>query len=235
MENQAGGWVDLQGDVNWEYTGGDRGSVLNAGTFRKSAGTGTSVIQGLTFDNPGMLGGWEGILHFTTAPNLSPTTSLEFGLTGTTHPDGYGRITCDHPVSLAGRLVVVFRNGFVPGEGQRFDVVIAPTQGVFQNYTAPSISPTVFINPVYRTGGVSLVTTDATPTIWGLSRLDGEQQFHLNIQGIANRSYVVLGSTDFTDWTPLATNAVPASTVWEFIDVDSAGLPQRFYRVVHHP
>jgi hypothetical protein len=221
--------------LNWAYTGGDGCSVLNAGIFRKSAGTGTSVIQGLTFDNPGMLGGWEGILHFTTAPSLSPTTSLEFGLTGTTHPDGYGRITCDQPVSLAGRLVVVFRNGFVPGEGQRFDVVIAPTQGVFHDYAAPPVSPSVFINPVYRTEGVSLVTTDATPSIRGLARGGADQAFRLSVQGIANQPYIVVACTDFTDWVPLATNRVPASTVWEFIDVDSTWLPQRFYRVLYQP
>jgi len=166
---------------------------------------------------------------------LSPTTAIEFGLAGTTDPNDYGRITCGQSLRLTGRLAVVFRNGFIPGPGQQFDVLSAPIQGVFQSYTAPPISPTVFINPVYRPDGVSLVTTDPTPTIWGLTRLDSEQQFHLSIRGIANLSYVVLGSTDFEVWTPRATNAVPASTVWEFIDVDSATLPWRFYRVFYQP
>jgi len=56
VENQAGGLVDLPGDVLWDYTGGNACSVLNAGTFRKSAGPGTCTLQGLTFDNTGTLG-----------------------------------------------------------------------------------------------------------------------------------------------------------------------------------
>ena len=51
MENQAGGLVDLQGGVNWAYTGAGGCAVLNAGTFRKSAGASPSVIQELPFDN----------------------------------------------------------------------------------------------------------------------------------------------------------------------------------------
>ena len=79
------------------------------------------------------------------------------------------------------------------------------------------------------------MVTEVPPTIRGLSRLDSEQQFHLSIHGIANLSYVILGSTDFVEWTSLATNAVPASTLWEFIDVDSAVLAFRFYRVFYQP
>jgi len=32
-------------------------------------------------------------------------------------------------------------------------------------------------------------------------------------------------------WTPLATNTMPASTVWQFVDEDSVKFPYRFYRV----
>jgi hypothetical protein len=235
VENEAGGLVDVQGDVNWTYTGSSACSVSNAGTFRKSAGPGTCAIGGLTFDNTGILGAWQGTLHFPAAPRLGPSTTMEFGLAGTAPPEGYGRITCAQAVTLSGELVARFRNGFTPGAGQRYEVLSAPVQGVFQAFAAPPISPTVFMNPEYRSDGVSLVTTDPTPTIWGPTRLDTEGQFHLSIHGIANLSYVVLSSTDFGQWTPLATNSIPASTVWEFIDVDSATLPFRFYRVFYQP
>jgi hypothetical protein len=233
VENQAGGLVDVQGDVNWTFLGSTACSVSNAGSFRKSAGTGTCAIQDLDFSNTGTLGVWQGILNFTTSPSLSPTTTMEFGLQGTMHPEGHGRITSPQLLRITGHLAVLFRSGFTPGPGQRYDVITAPVQGVFGSYTAPSISPTVFINPEYRTDGVSLVTTDPTPTIYGLTRLDAEGQFHLSIHGVANLSYVVLGSTDFAEWIPLATNALPASTLWEFIDTDRAPLPFRFYRVFY--
>jgi urease beta subunit len=235
MENHTGGLADLQADVTWIFGGGNPSSILNRGTFRKSAGTGTSVIQGLPFDNEGTLAVRQGILHFPTAPDLGPTTTVEFDLGGTAHPNDYGRIMCGQTLRLAGRLAVAFRDGFVPGPGQQFDVLTVPVQGVFGSYSAPPISPSVFINPVYRTDGVSLVTTDPTPIVWNTPGIDPERPFQLNIQGVANLSYVVLASTDFEAWTALSTNAAPASTIWNFIDVDSAVIPFRFYQVVYQP
>ncbi len=236
FEIAAGGVVELQSDATWVDGGGSGPSTLiNTGTFRKNGGTGTSAVQSPMLDNRGTIGAWQGTLHFGQAPSLQAGSVVEFVLAGTTHPDQYGRITCGQSLRLAGRLAVVFRNGFVPGPGQQFDVMGASILSVFQSYTAPPISATVFINPVYRPDGLSLVTADPTPTLWGLSQLNSEQQCQLNIYGIANQSYVVLGSTDFVDWTPLATNAVPASTVWEFIDVDSVVFPFRFYRVLYQP
>ena len=53
----------------------------------------------------------------------------------------------------------------------------------------------------------------------------------MDIHGIASQWYGVEATTDFVQWTPLVTNAIPASTVWRFVDEDSRTLPYRFYRV----
>ncbi len=233
VENEVGGLIDLQGDGSW--TAPNPATLLNRGTFRKSGGTGTSSVQLQTFTNEGEIAALTGALYFETDLRLGSSTTLRFGLSGTGIPPQHGRLSYSRPMVLTGSLAVVFLEGFVPSAGQQFDVITTSCTGIFQGYMAPLISPTVFINPVYRADGVSLVTTDPTPTISGPRRLASERQFHLKIQGIANLSYVVQGSTDFADWTPLATNAVPASTVWEFIDVESAALPWRFYRVHYAP
>jgi hypothetical protein len=34
---------------------------------------------------------------------------------------------------------------------------------------------------------------------------------------------------------PLATNIMPASTIWTFVDQDSLTIPYQFYRVVFSP
>ena len=165
---------------------------------------------------------------------LSEAGTLEFGLAGTDHPAGYGRIVTSQPLQVAGCLGVTFRNGYLPGPAHYYDIISAPISGTFQSYSAPPISSYVFINPAYQPSLVQLVTTDPTPTLSN-SRLDAQKRFTMEVGGIASQLYVVTASTNFLDWTPLQTNSVPASTVWRFVDKDSASLPWRFYRAEFLP
>jgi hypothetical protein len=57
----------------------------------------------------------------------------------------------------------------------------------------------------------------------------------VNIAGQAGSRYVLkastdLNNTDFSTWTPLATNVMGNSN-WFYLDVDSPFSPKRFYRV----
>lgn len=104
----------------------------------------------------------------------------------------------------------------------------------FQCYSAPPISPFVFINPVYGPQLVQLVTTDPTPTFSRMKR-DSQNRFTMDINGIASQLYAVEATTNFLDWTVLTTNTIPAAAVWKFVDEDSATLPWRFYRALFMP
>ena len=53
ITNQFGAVYDLQGDVNIQQAYGGNPVFNNAGTFKKSAGTGTSHVSGITFNNTG--------------------------------------------------------------------------------------------------------------------------------------------------------------------------------------
>jgi hypothetical protein len=73
-------------------------------------------------------------------------------------------------------------------------------------------------------------TTDPTP-ILSKPVMDAQRRFGLEIRGIASRVYVVEESTNLAGWTPVATNTMPGSNVWQFVDENSVTSPRRFYRV----
>jgi hypothetical protein len=221
---------ELHNDRTFTWIGGTYPRFDNAGIFRKSQGTGTTTFSSsFPFTNYGTLSVWQGTLSFAGTLSLGNSGTVEFGLAGVNYPTDYGRVNYGQPLQLTGRLAVVFRGGFVPGPSQQYLVMAALILGTFQSYTAPTIPPPIFLNPLYQPNAVQLVTADATPS---LSRLvtDGQRRFTLEIHGIASQLYVVEASTNFVMWTPLATNTMPASTVWQFVDADSVKFPYRFYR-----
>ena len=89
--------------------------------------------------------------------------------------------------------------------------------------------------------GLDILSADVIVTVAASSRLLGseatwqEGAFHLPLQSVASQSYRLDASTNLIAWTILTTNATPASTIWEFVDQDSAHLPIRFYRALFLP
>ena len=234
LSNRLGGTFDVAFDGTVGYSSGAAGAVYNAGLWRKSGGTNVASIN-IPFHNGGTLSLWQGTLNFALAPTLSQTGTIEFALAGVSYPSGCGRVTTSQPLQLAGRLEVTFRNGFIPGPGLQYDVVAAPILGQVQSFTAPVISPYVFINPVHKPNLVQLVTTDPTPLVTGMPSFDAQKRVVLNIQGIVNQRYAVAATTNFVSWLGLQTNTIPVSTIWQFVDTDSATLRCRFYRVMFLP
>ena len=232
-ENLAGGVMEVTFDGYTSTYTGSR-TINNAGVWRKTGGTGTTLLHA-TFNNSGTVSVWQGVPSFSEGLNLSSSGTVEFALAGVNYLDEYGRITSSKSLPLAGRLAVSFRNGFVPAGGQQYDVVAAPIVGQFESFTVPAISPGVFMNPVHLPNLVRLVTTDATPQFAGPPSKDSQGRPVLNIQGIVNQYYAVEATTNFTDWVSLETNTIPVSTVWQFVDEDSANLPYRFYRAMFLP
>jgi len=58
----------------------------------------------------------------------------------------------------------------------------------------------------------------------------GPFKFTINATGVPN--YVIEATTNFTGWTPLGTNS---ASPYEFMDMDAANRPHRFYRVRSQP
>ena len=228
LVNEASGLVDVQNDRSFAtYYGG--GSVWNGGTFRKSAGTGVTTVN-IAFSSSGWVEVQSGTLRLNGTYTQTGGT-LSFRLNSLSD---FGRITTSQTLQLTGALAVTFGGGYLPGPAQHYDIISAPVQGVFQSFTASPVLPYLFIIPSYKPNGVQLVTTNATPSL-SKPVLDAQRHFTMEIRGIASQLYVVEASTNFVVWTPLATNAMPASMIWLFVDQDSLTFPYRFYRVRFEP
>ena len=69
----------------------------------------------------------------------------------------------------------------------------------------------------------SLAANLTSPTMLGTG------QFEFNVSGVVGFNSIVERSTDLADWAPIFTNSLP----FTFIDTNSTGLSQNFYRVVY--
>ncbi len=63
-----------------------------------------------------------------------------------------------------------------------------------------------------------------------LVKTNGQFQFRLN--GTSGERYIIQGSTNFSNWTPLVTSTVP---MFDFIDTNASGFKSRVYRVIPGP
>jgi uncharacterized repeat protein (TIGR01451 family) len=94
----------------------------NAGTFRKTAATGTTSINGFT--NSGTIEADSGILAFNAAFSNSGSSAYNFGIGSAST---YGRISFVNPVVLSGALTAAPVNAFVPQGGQQFQIISFPS------------------------------------------------------------------------------------------------------------
>ena len=121
LTNQAGALFDITDDSTIS-AGFGGGSLANAGTVRKSGGTGTSSI-GVPVSNTGTIATNAGTLSFTDALSLDPAGKLAFQLRGTTASSQYGKLNKPGNLTLAGILQVTLGSGFMPALGNSFDVI----------------------------------------------------------------------------------------------------------------
>ena len=55
--------------------------------------------------------------------------------------------------------------------------------------------------------------------------------FNIQLSGPAGSNYVIMASSDLTNWTPISTNAAPTGTV-DFTDTTATTRSYRYYRAV---
>ena len=122
--NEPGAIFDIQCD---QLMG--RAEFDNAGTFRKSAGTGVSDIE-MYFVNSGTIEPLSGTILFNrnnyNSPFiLLPTSVLYFPIGGETNGTQYGSIDIApiNYIQLGGTLAMDLTNGFVPNVGDTFPII----------------------------------------------------------------------------------------------------------------
>ena len=152
------GLWDAQGDLTLNnYYGNWIGTVFNnSGTFRKSAGTGTTTIaSGVSFHNTGQMDAQSGNIALLGDYSLANGTQMSFGLGG---PAGNGSISLAGAASFAGSLNVNLNNFYWPAAGSTFNLL---------NYTAES--GVLFTNTTLPAPGYLAWQTNYNPTAFALT------------------------------------------------------------------
>lgn len=199
----SGGLTDIYGDVSNTATGtiiAAGASVVtfyddvvhNGAEIRTNAGSRTVFFGAVTGAGPFTGGGtneFNGDLRPGNSPanvafagnvTIGPTAGLDIELAGTTKGSSYDSLTIAGSAELGGNLSVTFLNGFVPAEGQSFNILTAAggVDGTFDSQNLPALSGGLHLDLGYGANAVNL-------SVGGIS---GDY----NLDGIVNTAdYVV--------------------------------------------
>jgi hypothetical protein len=194
----------------------------------------TSTVNwfvGLPFHNEGALEIWQGILDMQGDYSPGGSSSLKFGMRGTTPGTDCGQLVVDGKLALTGQLQVQLIDGFTPALDDLFPVISASSRsGEFDTFLGGVLGNRLYLDPVYQPTGVTLRVRDDRPLLAsGPPRLEnGDFKFLLN--GAIGATYGFVTATNFTDWETLdVTVTLPKATA--FVTHTNAGTePMRFYR-----
>jgi hypothetical protein len=191
--NLAGGLFDIQSDTLLDYY--EHAEMFsNAGTVRKSAGSGTTTINP-QFNNTGTVAALSGMIAFNGGFSTTGGELL-FGMNGQA---SYGNISIAGNVVLGGTVGVEWLDGFVPASGNAFTVLsYGSYSGVFTNTDFPTAA-------IWQT---NYTPTSLILTVGGLNKL----AFTLGPVGGRPVGAVlapVMVQVESSGGTPLATSGVP--------------------------
>lgn len=229
ITNRAGALFEMQNAISIIVQSGFS-QFDNAGTFRKSADTGTITFPA-SFNNSGTVDIRSGILAANGGYASSPNALLNCALGGTTPGTGYGRLQVAGTVTLDGALSVDLTNGFSPALNDSFTVLTAGTRnGAFANFFYPSNAVTMQLSnsPNYAIVRVSGIVVPApmlfTPVLSSSNVL-------LSWTAVSNKTYRLEYTLDLglTNWDAVSGDVTTSSN--KACALDALTSSNRFYRV----
>ncbi|MBI3879322.1 MAG: hypothetical protein HY301_04570 [Verrucomicrobia bacterium] len=231
IDNQAGALFDVQSDqlLNNAY-----GEVFtNSGTFRKSAGAGTTTLA-VAFNNTGTVDGAMGLIIFSGGFTSAVSSELRFTLSGVGVGTGFGQVRFATATPLNGRLSAQVANGFNPPPETRYKVITAGLGSLPP--TISRIAGNGYVLDYFKSLDTFTFVTDTAnlvlpPLLRPLVTPTGT--WSVLIQGPPGLAYRVEATTSFspTNWSTLFTTNAPTGIV-EFFLNDFPSYPKRFYRAV---
>jgi hypothetical protein len=165
LANQSGALYDMTGDST-VGAGFQGGIINNAGTWRKSGGTGASTIS-VPFINMGTIAVNSGTLAFNGSSLILGTSStLAFQLSGAQAATQYGKIDVKGALTAAGALHVGLGGGFSPVAGNSFDILDWGTlNGAFSTIQLPSLTNGLAwdTTQLFNSGVITVVSNNFIP------------------------------------------------------------------------
>jgi len=139
ITNRVGALFNAANAAPIQWLGGSP-HVDNAGTFRKSVGTGTTTISGsVAFTNYGTVDIQSGIVAMNGGFTSVSNALLNCAIGGKTPGTTYGQLQVSGTVVLNGSLSVNLTNGYFPTANDSFTLVSAGTRiNTFASFNYPS-------------------------------------------------------------------------------------------------
>jgi hypothetical protein len=232
ITNRPGALFRIENENTLGLGGVANGRFDNAGTFRKSAGTGTTTMtSGMKFTNYNTVDIRSGKLAANGGYASSSNALLNCALGGTTPGTGHGQLQVAGAVTLNGALSVDFVNGFSPALNDTFTVVAAGTRnGAFSNFLYPSNVVTMQLSNS-PTSVIVRVTEVAPPPPTVLPPVLSSSNVLLCWTAVSNTTYRVEYNPDLgpTNWSALPGDVIATNSTACKVDVLTSS--NRFYRV----
>jgi hypothetical protein len=160
LENRPGGLLDVQLDGNFA-AGSGTPAINNAGTFRKSGGSGTLTMNSFVFGNQGTLQAQIGTIQLPNLYSETASANLVVSLGGTTPGTQYGHIHFPSAPAFSGKFTVTTRNGFTPSPGNSFYVLSYPSaSGNFIAMDGLDFGNGLRLEPHFVKTGLTLTTVN---------------------------------------------------------------------------
>jgi formylglycine-generating enzyme required for sulfatase activity len=203
--NQPGGLVDEQGDLTMSLDNNNYpyGFMANAGTFRKSSGSGVTQIEA-EFSNTGTVEADTGTISFQGGYSDGSSANLAISLGSATPGSGYGNISFSTLLSFNGTFMVSTRNGYQPSVGTSFQLLNYPSStDSFTCLEGLDLGGGILLQPQFSPTGLTLLATAYTIS-------DSQPKLFINptLGGVA-----ITWPVGFSDWT-LQTTTNLSSPVW---------------------
>ena len=154
--NQAGALFDIQCDQALNFS-----SLLatfhNAGSLRKSAGSGTTAIT-VKLDNTGTVQAQTGVIGVQGPYTESPAATLAISLSALPPGTGFGKIQFSATPTFAGKFTLGTLNGYRPNPGNSFSVLGYPSAaGDFTSLNGLDLGSGLRLTPHFSESGLTLV------------------------------------------------------------------------------
>ena len=210
FNNQSGGLFDVQGDATYYYAIVSQPSFNNAGTFRKSAGAGTTAFNSIPFSNTGTVDIQRGTLNFDNGFTQTAAGTLQMEVGGLTPGSVFGRLVVNGQATLAGALNVTLINSFTPQFGDAFSVLTYNSRsGNFASINLPALPNALALTAQYNSANLTLLTVNAggnnQTNAFQIARASNGLP-ELRFTGEPNHTYRIQASTNLVDWLDISTN-----------------------------
>jgi hypothetical protein len=164
-------------------------------------------------------------------------------LNGPSPGSGHDQLNVQGTVNVSGALLAG-TCGFTPALGQAFVIInndgVDAVTGAFQGLPQGSVFAlggfAFRINYQGGTGNdVAIARVQSPASTLSLSSVLPNGHFQFQGTGLSGLAYIVQAASNLNpiiQWTPIGTNTVGPSGLYQFIDTDAPLYPMRFYRAV---